>query len=145
MWKGLQRLFLMCFHKHTQTFTLKYCGVYYNTVHSSKVQYKGVILINFLKIFYTKLSKNSWVPVVAQWKRIWLGTMRLQVLPLASLSGLRIQHCGELWCRLQMQLGSCVAVAVVYRPAAVAQIQPLAWEFPYAVGTALKSKNQKIL
>jgi len=28
------------------------------------------------------------------------------------LSGLRIQHCRELWCRSQMQLGSLIAVAV---------------------------------
>ena len=39
--------------------------------------------------------------------------MRTQVGSLTSLSGLRIQHCPELWCRLQMQLGSSVAVAVV--------------------------------
>ena len=25
---------------------------------------------------------------------------------------LRIPHCGELWCRLQMKLGSCIALAV---------------------------------
>ena len=31
-----------------------------------------------------------------------------------------------------------------WRPAAVAWIWPLAWEFPYAVGAALKSKNIKI-
>ena len=31
---------------------------------------------------------------------------------LASLSGLRIQHCHKLWCRLQTQLRSGVAVAV---------------------------------
>ena len=31
---------------------------------------------------------------------------------LASLSGLRIRHCCELWCRLQMQLGSGVTVPV---------------------------------
>ena len=31
---------------------------------------------------------------------------------LASISGLRIWHCRELWCRLQTQLGSGVAVAV---------------------------------
>ena len=37
----------------------------------------------------------------------------MQVQSLALLSGLRIQHCCELWCRLKMQLGSCVAVAVV--------------------------------
>ena len=31
----------------------------------------------------------------------------------ALLSGLRIRHCRELWCRSQRQLGSGVAVAVV--------------------------------
>ena len=30
-----------------------------------------------------------------------------------SLYGLRIQHCCELWCRLQTWLRSCVAMAVV--------------------------------
>ena len=64
------------------------------------------------------------VPIVAQWKRIQLGTMRLQIPSLASLSGLRIWHCCELWCR----------------PAAAALIQPLAWEIPYAACMALKSK-----
>ena len=39
--------------------------------------------------------------------------MRTQVQSLALLSGLRIQCCPQLWCRLQIQLGSCVAVAVV--------------------------------
>ena len=29
------------------------------------------------------------------------------------LSGLRIWHCCELWCRLQMRLGSYVAMAVI--------------------------------
>jgi len=65
-------------------------------------------------------------PVVVQWKRIRLGTMRLQVQSLAVLSGLRIQHCRELRCR----------------PAAIALIQPLAWELPYATSVALKSKNK---
>ena len=40
--------------------------------------------------------------------------MRMQVRSLASLSGLRIQYCRDLWCRLQMQLGSGVAVAVMW-------------------------------
>ena len=35
-----------------------------------------------------------------------------QVPSLASLSGLRIQCCCELWCSLQRQLGSGIAVAV---------------------------------
>ena len=66
--------------------------------------------------------------------------MRMRVRSLASLSGLGIQRCHELWCRSQMWwLGSRVAVAV----AAVASIQPLAWELPYAVGVVLKSKKKK--
>ena len=40
--------------------------------------------------------------------------MRMQVQSLALLSGLKIQHCHELWCRMQMCLGSGVAVAAVY-------------------------------
>ena len=39
--------------------------------------------------------------------------MRIQVQPLASIIGLRIQHYGELWYRSQMQLRSGVSVAVV--------------------------------
>ena len=39
--------------------------------------------------------------------------MRLRVRSLDSLSGLRIRHCQELWCRSKMQLWSSVAVAVV--------------------------------
>ena len=54
--------------------------------------------------------------------------MRLQVPSLASLSGLRIPRCCELWCR----------------PAATAPIRPLAWEPPCAVGVALeKAKRPK--
>ena len=53
------------------------------------------------------------VPVRAQGKQIRLGTMRLWVQSLALLSGLRIQHCHDLWCRLQTQLGSFIAVAML--------------------------------
>ena len=49
--------------------------------------------------------------------------MRFLVPSLASLSGLGIRHCHELWCRL----------------AAVAPIGHLAWEPPYAEDVALKS------
>ena len=67
------------------------------------------------------------VPIMAQWKRISLAFMRMEVWSLASLSGLRIRlamsygvgrRCGSdpeflwLWCR----------------PAAVALIRPLVWE-----------------
>ena len=50
---------------------------------------------------------------MAQWKQIRLGTVRWRVQPLASLSGLRIQHFCELWCRLKTRLRSGVAMAVV--------------------------------
>ena len=50
---------------------------------------------------------------MAQWKQIQLGTMRIWVRSLASLSGLRIRHCHELWCMSQMRLRFGVAVAVV--------------------------------
>ena len=52
------------------------------------------------------------VPIVAQGKWIWLVSMRMQVGSLASLSGLMIWYCYELWCRSQTHLGSGVAVAV---------------------------------
>ena len=52
------------------------------------------------------------IPIMVPRKQILVGTMRLWAWSLASLSGLRIQRCCELWCRLQMQLGSGIAVAV---------------------------------
>ena len=63
---------------------------------------------------------------MAQQKCIRLGTMRLQVRSLASLSGYMIWCCRELW----------------HRPAAVAPIQSLPWEPPDAVGAALKKKKK---
>ena len=59
------------------------------------------------------LKDECGIPIVAQQKQIQLGTMRLWVLSLASLSGLRIRHCRELWCRSQMWLRSLVAVALM--------------------------------
>ena len=55
--------------------------------------------------------------------------MRLPVRSLASLSGLRLQHCCELWGRL----------------VAIALIRPLAWEPPHAVGAVLGKTKKKIL
>ena len=51
---------------------------------------------------------------MAQWKRIRLGTTRLQVWSLALFSGSRIRHCHELWCRSQTWLGFGMAVASSY-------------------------------
>ena len=78
---------------------------------------------------------------MAQRKQIQLGTMRLRVGSLASFSGLRIQRCQELWCRLKTQLRSGIAgIAVAVVLAAVTPIGPLAWEPPDAAGAALKKK-----
>ena len=41
-----------------------------------------------------------------------LVSMRIWVRSLALLSGLRILHCHELWCRLQMRFGFGIAMAV---------------------------------
>ena len=53
------------------------------------------------------------VLVEVQRKQIRRGTMRLQVQSPAFISGLRIWHRRELWCRSQMRLRSGVAVAVM--------------------------------
>ena len=67
-----------------------------------------VVQFNFFK-----KTRHVGVPIVAQQKRIPLGTVRLRVRSLASLPGIRIWRCRELWCRSQTWLGSLVAVAVV--------------------------------
>ena len=80
-----------------------------------------------IKSMYSRLRlKKSGVPIVAQWKWIWLGTIVCSI-PGLALSRLRIPCCCELWCR----------------PAAIAPIRPLAWELPYASGAALKSKKKR--
>ena len=54
------------------------------------------------------------VPLVAQWKRIWLVSKRIRVDPwLPSVGYGSIWHSQELWYGLQMRLGSHIAVAVV--------------------------------
>ena len=68
--------------------------------------------------------------------------MRLQVRSLASLHGLRIGHCRELWSRLQTRLGSRVAVTLAWA-VSYSSIRPLAWESPYAASLALKRKKKK--
>ena len=61
---------------------------------------------------------------VAQWKRIWLVSMRVQVWSLGSLSGLRIWHCHKLWCRSQTRLGSGITVAVEYAGGCTSDVTP---------------------
>ena len=77
---------------------------------------KGLAVIHYFKHFFQTYAKTHLffgVPIVAQRKRIQLLPMRMQVRSLTSLSGLRIQHCHEPWCRSHTRLGSHVAVAVM--------------------------------
>ena len=47
-------------------------------------------------------------------------------------------------CGVSRRCGSALALLWLWgRPAAVAPIRPLAWEPPYAMGVALKSKKKK--
>ena len=73
-------------------------------------------------------------------KRIWLWTMRLRVPPLALLSGLRIWHCCGVSCKRGLDLA---LLWRWHRPTAILSIRPLAWESPYATGSALKRPKKK--
>ena len=82
-----------------------------------------VILLSFIKknfVVFPSWRSGQWTQLVS---------MRTGVRSLAPLSGLRIQHCHELWCRWKMWHGSCIAVDVAQAgSSAVAPIWPLAWE-----------------
>ena len=67
---------------------------------------------------------------------------RMQGLIPGFVQWVGIQRCPELWHRLKMQLGSLdpMLLWLWCRLEAVAPIQPLAWEPPYAAGAALKTK-----
>ena len=56
--------------------------------------------------------------------RTQLVSMRMQVQSLVSLSMLRIWHCHELCCRLQIWLRSCVAVAVTQAGCSSSNLTP---------------------
>ena len=52
------------------------------------------------------------------------GSMRMWIWSLASLSGLRIWYCRELWCRSQTWLGSHIAVAGVWASSCNSNLTP---------------------
>ena len=125
------------------------CGAPVSTVYMNcciKVEPGWHSLVMFLFVGVELMKRDiqngsGGVPIMAQQKWIWLVSMSIQVQSLASLSGLRIRHCRELWCRSQMWLDPKL-LWLWCRPAATALIQPLAWEPPYAVGVALKRQKQ---
>ena len=90
---------------------------------------------------YQHPINNIWIPTVAQQLRTWLVSMRMQVRSLASLSGLRIEHCHKPWCRSWMRFGPAL-LWLWRRQVAAAPIRPLVWELPHAEGTALKRKKK---
>ena len=80
---------------------------------------------HFKPVKMVLLSKRQQIaPIVAQQKQIRLVTMRLQVCSLASISGLRIQHCYELWYRSWTWLRSGIAVAVVWASSCSSGLTP---------------------
>ena len=90
-----------------------------------------------LFILYLKF-KLLGVLIVAQQVKNLTVSVRMQVRSLASLSGLRIQHC----C-VGHRCGSDPALLwLLPRPAVAALIWPLAQELAYAACTALKRKKQ---
>ena len=82
---------------------------------------------------------------MAQWLSNLTSIYEDVVGSLALLSGLRIQRCHRLWCRSQMLLGSCIAVAVAQASGCSSNstLRPLGWEPPYAVGVVLKRQKKK--
>ena len=68
--------------------------------------------------------------------------MTMRVLFLTLLSGLRIQHCCELWNRWQTWLRSLIAMTVAWASGCSSNLT-LAWELTYAPGVSLKGKKQK--
>ena len=90
-------------------------------------------------VFYSKISIQSSCRGTVE--TIQLGTVRLRVWSLGSLSALRIWHCPELWFKLQIGL-DLVLLWLWCKPAAVAPIRPLAWEPLYVAGVALKRRKK---
>ena len=68
--------------------------------------------------------------------------MRTRVRSLASLRGLRIRRCQELWCGARHSLDPAW-LWLRCRLAAAAPIRPLAWKLPQAEGAALKRQKRE--
>ena len=71
---------------------------------------KLIIFMYSIIIVLIFTNQNWEFPLWLSRLKTWLVSMRMQVWSLASLSELRIWYCHELWCRLQTQFGSGIAV-----------------------------------
>ena len=103
---------------------------------------KMIFKVTPVKILFCFFKSIFRAPVVTQLVKNSTSIHEDAGLIPASLSGLRICCCRELWCRSPTRLGSCIAVAVVRQTAAV-PIWLLAWELPYAESVALKRWKKK--
>ena len=99
-------------------------------------------LLSFEEICYAAINnKHSLgVPVVAQQVKNPTRIHEDHGFDHGLAQRLRIRHCRELWYRSRPSLDP-TWLWLWSRMAAVAPIQPLAWELPYAAGTALKKKQ----
>ena len=87
-------------------------------ISTLKKKHRSISSKIFMGILNSVSLKTGGVPIVVRQKQIWLVSMKMRVWSLFSLSGSRIWHYCELWCRSQMQLWSQVAVAVAVAVAA---------------------------
>ena len=84
------------------------------------------------------------VPTMAQWKQIWLASMRTQVQSLAPSQW--VKDLVLPWAVVYVRCSSDLVLPwLQHRPADVAPIWSLAWEPPYAAGAALKKKKKRLL
>ena len=142
-WKELEGVLRANPNYHTDVMKFFKWRFYWHLICSV---YCFLTITPWVSNYLTSISEESevfqeyqGVPAVAQWKRIWLGTVRLWVLSLALLCGLRIQRCRELWCRYRSILDPAL-LWLCGRLAAGASVGLLAWDPPYATSAAIKSK-----
>ena len=114
--------------------------------HSVRIGNLVVFLIFFISLLISAVALK---PIISEFP-LWLSGLRTHVVYvrlwvwlLASLSGLRIQHCHRLHHRLQKWHESRVAVALVSQAQLQLQFDSLSWELPHATGVAVKRKTKQ--
>ena len=81
------------------------------------------------------------VPTAAQWVKNLTSIYEDVGLILDLAQWVKDLAFQKLWCRSQIQFGSCCGCGVGQQLTTL--IQPLAWGFPYAAVVALKRKEKK--
>ena len=117
--------------------------LFYMQKFSNRLFQNYLLFSKRLKIkILEKKKKKTGVPIMVHQKQIWLWSMRTQVQPLASLSGLRNQSCLDLRCRSQTGLGPGVAVAVVQASSCSSDSTPSLGTSTCHVCSPKKAKNK---